>query len=161
MKQKLSKKADLNEHTIASIQQKNKVWIVNVPKKLDLETRQHANAYDISLSNFVKKSVRYLLTAENPAPSQKKYAQWIVSVHHSLDKDMKILAKANYPCISSLIRYAVTRQIIEEQLELEQQKRRQSLLEENWRLRKELKQLKKIYKIPKNFLAVKSNKNRF
>ena len=67
---------------------------------------------------------------------------------------MRALAKTNYPAISCLIRFAVLRQMIEERLEIEDNVRRRHLLDENWRLQKELKQLKKIFKVPENFLTV-------
>jgi hypothetical protein len=91
---------------------KNRLWILTVPKILDMQTRQHVQKYNISIANFVRKSVNYQIREEEPKLSKKKFVQWLIQVHPSYDKSLRDLAQTNYPSLSSLIRYAVTRQLV-------------------------------------------------
>jgi hypothetical protein len=93
---------------------KPKNWLLNVPKQLDKQVRDHIEKYDISLADFVRKSVGYLLNEESPEPNGKK-AMWLIGVHPELDKTMRELAEANYPSMSALIRYAVITQLQKEE----------------------------------------------
>ena len=126
---------------------KKKLWLLKVPKQLDREIREYIREYDISLANFVRKSVSYLTEDETPEPTKHKCVTWLIQAHPSLDKAMRNLAKANYPCMSSLIRYAVFRKIIQERLDAEHHKFNRSQLDEIYKLRKAIRKLAKLYKI--------------
>ena len=114
-------------------------WLITVPPHLDRETREFVKRNNSSLSNFVKKSIRYLTEDDTPQTNGKRKKVWLIQLLPTIHKQVLELVKANYPSQTCFVRYAVTRQLIAEKYMDEETKR---LLEENQVLRNNISSLK-------------------
>jgi Arc/MetJ-type ribon-helix-helix transcriptional regulator len=131
---------------------KNKVWLIPVPKQLDKETREFVERNNSSISSFIRKSIRYLTEDEQPQSDGKRFVLWGIQLHPDLHKKAIELVKSNYPSKSSFVRYAVTRQLTTEKYLDEEMK---TLLARNQVLKEDIahlkKQLSKVQEEANNF----------